>query len=378
MKALMVTKFLPLPDNSGGKQRSLAVARCLAERSELVLCAYDDGTGDVAGLEKLGIEVRSVPWRPNLAGAALGALATRSVSAGRFFSTALRSEIRRVSESGSLDLLQVEYLQMAPLCAGVVASRRVLDLHNVESALVQTYAELRTAPSSLLFHAEAVALRALERKAVAQFDTLLVVSERERERLPATASAVVCPNGRDPTGPLDPSSTPTVAFVSTMGWAPNSDAARWLCREVWPGVLQKCPDARLLLVGRDPPPDVRAMASSSIEVTGTVPDVMPYLARARVAVAPLRAGGGTRLKILEALDAGRPVVATRLAVDGLEDLVGQGVVVADEAPEMARALAELLGDPEGAGELGYVGHRAVAAAHTWEESLASMVEVISG
>jgi glycosyltransferase involved in cell wall biosynthesis len=374
----MVTKFLPLPDNSGGKQRSLAVARYLAGRTELVLCAYDDGTGDVAGLERLGIEVRSVPWNPNLAGTLRGVLATRSVSAGRFFSAALRSEVRRVAEHEPLGLLQVEYLQMAPLCAGVVATRRVLDLHNVESALVQTYAELRTPPSSLLYRAEAAALRALERKAVAQFDTLVVVSERERERLPATAPVVVCPNGRDPTGPLEPASTPTVAFVSTMGWAPNSDAARWLCREVWPEVLLRCPDARLLLVGRDPPPDVLAMASSSIEVTGTVPDVMPYLARARVAVAPLRAGGGTRLKILEALDAGRPVVSTRLAVDGLEDLVGQGVVVADEAPEMARALAELLADPGAAGELGYLGHRAVAAAHTWEESLASMVEVISG
>jgi glycosyltransferase involved in cell wall biosynthesis len=266
---------------------------------------------------------------------------------------------------------------MAPLCTRVSASRRVLDMHNVESVLMQSYAGLRPEPWSLLLRAEAAALRALERKVIQQFDTVVVVSERERHRLPVTGSVVVCPNGRDPTGPLSPASTPTVIFVSTMGWAPNFDAARWLCREVWPEVVRRCPQAHLLLVGRDPPPALRAMASSSIEVTGTVPDVMPYLARARVAVAPLRAGGGTRLKILEALDAGRPVVSTSVAVDGLEDLVGRGVVVADEAPEMALALADLLEDPDTAGDLGYLGHRAVVTAHTWEDSLASLVEVIS-
>jgi glycosyltransferase involved in cell wall biosynthesis len=376
----MVTKFVPLPDNDGGKQRALAVARRLAQGADLVLCAYDDGEADVAGLERLGIDVRSVPWRPTAWRAGRGVLRTRSLSAGRFYSPELVAEVRRVATEGPVDLLQVEYLQMAPVARRVPAARRVLDLHNVESALVHSYARVGRGPRGLVAHAEAIALRAMERTVLPSFDTVVVVSERERHRLPTGADdVIVCPNGRDPdpSGPLPPAPTPTAAFVATLGWAPNVDAALWFGHEVWPEVHRRCPAARLLLVGRDPAASVRALASPSLEVSGTVSDVRPYLAQARVAVAPLRSGGGTRLKILEALDAGRPVVATSVAVDGLEDLIGEGVVVADDPGSMIEAVSGLLEDPERASALGLAGHHAVAARHTWDVALAPLLAAVA-
>jgi len=375
----MITKFVPLPDDSGGKQRSLAILRRLAERTDLVLCAYDDGTADRGGLEKLGVDVRAVPWRPGPVTAGRGLARTRSISAGRFWSTALAAQVRRAAAEGPLDLLQVEYVQMAPFADGVTATRRVLDLHNVESSLASSYARARRLPRSVPFHLEAAALRALERRALAAFDTVAVVSERERQRLPATAgSVVVCPNGIDPPEPLAPASSPTVAFVATMGWAPNTDAALWLGREIWPQVQLRVPEARLLLVGRDPTPAVRALASASIDVSGTVADVRPYLAQTRVAVAPLRSGGGTRLKLLEALGVGRPVVTTSIGVDGLEDLVGRGVVVADDGVGIADALVGLLKDPERAADMGRAGHDAVVTDHSWDGALAPLLEAVSG
>jgi len=380
MRVLMVTKFVPLPDNDGGKQRALAVARRLAQGAELVLCAYDDGDGDVAGLERLGIDVRSVGWRPTARRAARGVLRTRSLSAGRFYSPELVAEVQRAATEGPVDLLQVEYLQMAPVARHVAAARRVLDLHNVESALVRSYARVGRGPRGLVAHAEAIALRAMERAVIPSFDTVVVVSERERHRLPPGAGdVIVCPNGRDPdpSGPLPPATTPTAAFVATLGWAPNVDAAVWFGQQVWPEVQRRCPDARLLLVGRDPASSVRALASSSVEVSGTVSDVRPYLAQARLAVAPLRSGGGTRLKILEALDLGRPVVATSVAVDGLEDLIGQGVVVADDPGSMIEAVTALLDDPERASALGLAGRDAVGARHTWDVALAPLLEAVS-
>ncbi|HVA02315.1 MAG TPA: glycosyltransferase family 4 protein [Acidimicrobiales bacterium] len=375
-----MTKFVPFPDNDGGKQRVLAVARRLAQGSDLVLCAYDDGAADVAGLEKLGIEVRSVPWKPTTARAARGVLKTRSVSAGRFFSPELVAEVRSAAAQGPVDLLQVEYMQMAPLGRDVVAARRVLDLHNVESALLRSYGRTAHGPSALLAHAEAAALAAMERKAARTFDTVLVVSEKERDRLaPQFPQLLVCPNGRDPhpSYPLEPASSPTAAFVATLGWAPNVDAAVWFSGAVWSEVLRRVPAARLLLVGRDPAPSVRALASSSVEVSGTVADVTPYLAQARIAVAPLRSGGGTRLKILEALDAGRPVVATSVAVDGLEDLIGRGVVVADDAAAMIDAVTGLLDDPDAAVALGRAGHAAVVDSHSWDAALAPLLETVA-
>jgi glycosyltransferase involved in cell wall biosynthesis len=380
MRALMVTKFVPVPDNDGGKQRALAVARRLAHGAEVVLCAYDDGGADPGALRALGIDVRSVPWRPTPVRAARGAARTGSVSAGRLYSPALAAEVQRAAAEDHFDLLQVEYLQMTPLARDVTATRRVLDLHNVESALVRSYARAGRGPSALVARAEAVALSAMERRVVPSFDTVVVVSEQERHRLPPGARRVlVCPNGRDPdpAGPLPPAVTPTAAFVATMGWAPNVDAALWFGQQVWPDVVRRSPRAQLLLVGRDPAPSVQALASSSVEVTGTVADVRPYLARARVAVAPLRAGGGTRLKILEALDAGRPVVATSVAVDGLEDLIGRGVVVADDPRSMSDAVSGLLADADAAAELGRIGHDAVVADHTWDVALAPLLQAVA-
>ncbi|HXQ90640.1 MAG TPA: glycosyltransferase family 4 protein [Acidimicrobiales bacterium] len=376
----MVTKFVPLPDNEGGKQRVLAVARRLAHGADVVLCAYDDGAGDAAGLKALGIDVRSVAWKPTAARAGRGALHTRSLSAGRFFSPELLGQVHAAAAEAPVDLLMVEYLQMAPLARHVRATRRVLDLHNVESALMHSYARTARGPSAVAAHVEAAALSAMERKAARTFDTALVVSERERQRLvPGFPEVLVCPNGRDPhpSCPLAPAATPTAAFVATLGWAPNVDAALWFAEQVWPAVVRRLPDARLLLVGRDPAPAVRALTSSSVEVSGTVSDVLPYLAQARVAVAPLRSGGGTRLKILEALDAGRPVVATSVAVDGLEDLIGRGVVVADDAVTMAEVLTGLLDDPEAATALGRVGHDAVVASHSWDAALAPLLETVA-
>ncbi len=380
MRSLMVTKFVPLPDNDGGKQRTLAVARRLAHGGELVLCAFDDGSADRAGLEALGIDVRCVPWSPKPARAVEGMLRTGSLSSGRFFSAALAAEVRRAALEGPFDLLQVEYMQMAPLARDLTATRRVLDLHNVESALVRSYARTGRGPSAVVARAEAWALAAMERRLVPTFDTVVVVSEQERTRLPhGVRRVLVCPNGRDPdpAGLLPAADAPVAAFVATMGWAPNVDAALWFGREVWPEVCRRVTDARLLLVGRDPAPAVRALASASIEVSGTVADVRPYLARARVSVAPLRAGGGTRLKILEALDVGRPVVATQIAVDGLEDLIGRGVVVADDARSMADAVADLLADPARAMELGSRGHDAVTTEHTWDAALAPLLEAVT-
>jgi glycosyltransferase involved in cell wall biosynthesis len=220
-------------------------------------------------------------------------------------------------------------------------------------------------------------LRRLERKTTGSFDHVVVVSEKERARLdPGLRSVLVCPNGREPTTVLPPAAAPTVAFVATMGWAPNVDAATWLGREIWPLVRAQVPEARLLLVGKDPAPAVRALAGADIEVTGTVADVTPFLATARVVVAPLRAGGGTRLKIMEALDTGRPVVATTIGCEGMEDLVGRGVVVADTAAGLADAVARLLADPDRAVAMGRAGHDAVATDHTWDVALAPLLRVV--
>lgn len=292
----MVTKFLPLPADNGGKRRSLAILRRLAERGEVVLCAFDDGRADRHGLVRLGVELKPVPWRPTLGTAARGLLRRRSVSAGRFFHRDLAAAVADATAEPT-DLLLIGYAQLAPYGRGLPARLRVVDLHNVESTLARRYGHLKGPILGLPYALEARALERIERRAVQDSDMVLVVSEADRQRLPKGGNIVVCPNGWDPGEPLPRGDEAVVVFVALLGWAPNADAACWLVGEVWPLVRASCPGARLLLVGRDPTPRVSALATHDIEVTGTVPDVTPYLARSRVALAPLRAGGGSRLKI---------------------------------------------------------------------------------
>lgn len=371
----MVCKFVPFPDNSGGRQRSLAIARRLASRFDLALCAFDDGEADIAGLEAMGVEVHAVPWRSSPAALVAGVARARTVSAGRFCHPRLLAAVRQAAGTGPLDLLFVGYPQLAPLAAGVGARLRVLDFQNIESALVASYAGTRSAVLAGAMRVEAAALRRLERRALGEFHLATVVSEVDRLRLPGPASDVlVCPNGIEPAAVLPPASGPVAIFVATMGWAPNVDAALWLGRSVWPLVLRRLPDARLLIVGRDPHRDVLALAGPSIEVTGTVVDVRPYLAAARVALAPLRAGGGTRLKVLEALLAGRPTVATTIGAEGLDDLVDHGVVIADSEEDQAEAIIALLADGDRAETLGRAGHEAVTARYTWDRTLAALLD----
>jgi sugar transferase (PEP-CTERM/EpsH1 system associated) len=366
----MVTKFVPYPANSGGKLRSLAVLRRLARTGDVVLCCFDDPTGDADALRDMGIDVRTVPWRPTFANVVRGIARARTGSAGRFWDRRLAEEVRRATREAPTDLLQVEYSQLAPYLEVGEARQRVLDFHNIESHLAMSFAKSAKTPKARLARLESVLLRRLERRAAERADVVLVVSDEDRRRMPGRPREIlVYPNGWDPTEPLPPSDEPEAAFVALLGWKPNVDAAVWLTTQVWPTVRAAVPQARLLLVGRDPAPEVRALAAADVEVTGTVPDVRPYLARARVAVAPLLSGGGTRLKVLEALDAGRPLVSTSVGIDGLTDLVGQGVYVADDPTDFAKHVIALLQSPSAAAEGGHAGAQAVRERYAWDRVL---------
>jgi len=212
----------------------------------------------------------------------------------------------------------------------------------------------------------------VERLAARAADLTVVVSDAEARRLGGADNVVVAPNGWR-SGPLLPAAEdPVVIFVGLLGWGPNRDAALWLGREIWPRVLRRVPTARLLIVGRDPTPDVLALSAASIDVVPSPADVRPYLARAALAVAPLRSGGGSRLKLLEALDAGRPVVATPLGADGFEALVGRGVVLGTHPDELATEIAALLADPDGAVALGRAAQELVRREYSWERALSEL------
>ncbi|MCZ3388526.1 MAG: glycosyltransferase family 4 protein [Actinomycetia bacterium] len=374
----MVTKFVPYPANAGGRIRSLAILRRLLDQGEVVLCCFDDGSSDAAELRRLGIDVRTVPWDTSVPNVVRGIAKAHSGSAGRFWDRRLAALVRRACAEQPADLLQVEYSQLAPYLDVGSARLKVLDFHNIESSLALSFARSSRELKAWLAYPESVLLRRLEKKGAERADLVLVVSEEDRQRLPGRPREVlVCPNGWDPGEVLPASTEPVAAFVALMGWKPNSDAAVWLAREVWPLVRASVPDARLLLVGREPGRVVTDLAAPDIEVTGTVPEIAPYLQQSMVALAPLLSGGGTRLKVLEALNSGRPLVSTSVGIDGLTDLIGKGVFVGDSPADFAKEIVDLFGDPERARKAGLEGAEAARTHYSWDGTLRSWSERIS-
>jgi glycosyltransferase involved in cell wall biosynthesis len=180
----------------------------------------------------------------------------------------------------------------------------------------------------------------------------VVLTARDREVLAPLAGntpLVEIPLAQDvPEEALDPlgTSPPEILFVGSFIHAPNVDAALRLAERIFPLVRVRCPQATLYLVGDQPPPELRRLASERVVVTGRVPTVEPYLDRAAVTVAPLRAGGGMRVKVMEALGAGKATVASPLAVAGLDLVDGREIVLADSDEDFAAAIVNLLEHPE--------------------------------
>ncbi len=377
MRSVVVAKFVPWPPNSGDKRRVLGIVRALRRQGPVTLCAFAGDTEDAAPLEAEGIEVRSVPLTRRPIDVARGLVRARSLTAARFWDPRLRQLVVEAAETPP-DALVVEHVQLLPYAAGLRAGLTVVDMHNVESQLTRRMADSASGPRRLVFAAEARALKAAERRVTA-VDVVAVVSEADRRTLSGVVThprVVVVPNAWDEVDPLPAAERPVVSLVALLSWGPNVDAAVWFTREVWPKVVAAVPGAHLQLVGRDPAEKVRRLAGPDVEVTGTVDDLAPWYAKTRVCVAPLLAGGGSRLKILEALAAGRPMVATTIGAEGLEDLIGRGVLTEDDPARMAAAIAALLTDPERSTELGRQGAAAVAADHSWTAAVRPLLSAL--
>lgn len=164
-------------------------------------------------------------------------------------------------------------------------------------------------------------------------------------------------------------------FLGSMDWEANIDAVEHFCREMWPAVLRAVPAARFRIVGRNPHARVLRLASDTIEVTGTVPSVVDYLRDAAVVVVPLRVGGGTRLKIFEAMAAGRAVVSTSIGAEGLDVSSGHDVILADEEQRFADAVIALLRDGDRRRALG-VNAAASAARYDWPAIALSFEQIL--
>jgi sugar transferase (PEP-CTERM/EpsH1 system associated) len=286
--------------------------------------------------------------------------------------------LAEILQAHSFDAVQMEGVHLSAYLPAIraAASRPVIlsDWHNVESEILHRYSQVNPSlPRRAYAWRTANLLERAETRLLAACDVHTVTSERERDRLQARnadAEIHVIPNGVDvqyfASREPDPGLPRTnLVFAGSMDYSANIDAVVWFVDNVWPELRRQHPALSFAIVGRDPTAEVRALAGDSVSVTGTVPDVRPHYSGALAAVVPLRIGSGTRLKILEAMAAGIPVISTRLGAEGLDLEDGRHLLIADSASEIIAAVTRLAASPELWQRLSRSGREVVERSYDW-------------
>jgi glycosyltransferase involved in cell wall biosynthesis len=384
-RVLVVDEELPWPLDSGKRIRTMELLRRLAGEFEVrLLFPRDPAVPDeaLAAVAETGVRPFPVPRRaPRKRGLPFAwACLANLFSTRPYMAAAHRSRTvsRRVADqvrSGGIDLVHVEW---TPLVENVPEGLDVpvcVTAHNVESEVFERAARNETSlPRRAYLALQARKVARHEAACLSRADAVIAVAERDavrlRERLgPRGPRVTVVENGVDASrfapperNGVEPSS---LVFVGSLDWRPNQDAAVWFADEVFPRIRARRPDARFSVVGRSPPPWLvrRLEGRPGVALHASVADVRPHVGRAAACVVPLRVGGGSRLKICEALAMGRPVVSTSVGAEGLA--VDGGVEIADGAGGFAAAVERVLSSPEDAAARARRGREAVLARHEW-------------
>jgi len=362
MKILWVKAGKLWPVDTGGKIRSFNILRHLARNHEVTLLSYYGGRHDT---EYETAIAQQLPGAQTIYTAAPESTIAQSIdyilrlpstapyAVKKFTHPAVRREVTRRLSDGSADVAVCDFLSASLNFPEASTAPVVLFQHNVETMLWRRMADTeKTAFRKLSYRIEARKMAAYETRTLQRFQHVIAVSEHDRKEMLALApgcSITVVPTGVDtekyqpaPSVSGDP---PLIVFTGSMDWEPNIDAVEYFCREIFPSVLAAFPDARFQIVGRNPHSRVRKLASPSVEVTGTVPSVAENLRNATVVIVPLRIGGGTRLKIFEAMAMRKAMVSTSIGAEGLDVTSGKDCLLADDSRSFAAAIVAVLRDP---------------------------------
>jgi sugar transferase (PEP-CTERM/EpsH1 system associated) len=385
MRILWVKVGGLMPLNTGGRLRSFHLISELSKRHRVtVLTTHGPGDDVVALMERLRgcEEVASVPHALPKAGtprfaAALAAswFTSMPVDVAKCQVPTLQRLVAQTLADRHVDVIVCDFLAAVPNMPVRPAAPVVVFSHNVEHRIWQRLGA--HAPSLLrkaLLEVEWRKMRRYEAAATRDAALTLAVSEDDRDQLLSLAPQArveAIPTGVDTSyfAPNGYHEEPgTLVFTGAMDWYPNEDGVRHFVRDVLPAVRREAGPVRLTVVGRNPSEGLRdEIAADGVEVTGTVDDVRPHLARAAVAVVPLRIGGGTRLKIFEALAMGKAVVSTTVGAEGLPLVPGEHYVRADEPDAFARAVAALLQQPDRRRALADAGRDLVVSRYSWAQ-----------
>ncbi|SLN69070.1 TIGR03087 family PEP-CTERM/XrtA system glycosyltransferase [Oceanibacterium hippocampi] len=394
---LFISHRVPYPPDKGDKIRSWHFLKRLATRYRVHLAAFVDDPADFqheATLREVCHSVGLVPLHPTWA-------KVRSLQAFPAGEPLTVPYFRDARLARFVDRIGAEFSpgHVFAFSSGVAAyamngrfagARKVLDMVDVDSDKWRQYADRHSGLMRWVYRREARQLLAFEKRASAAFDATILVSEAEAELYrglapEAASDTFAIENGVDAEffdpaiaqdDPYGGNGAGTMVFTGAMDYWPNVDAVVWFAEEVFPGIRAARPDAAFCIVGGKPAKEVQALAERpGISVTGRVPDVRPYIAHAGLVVAPLRVARGVQNKVLEGMAMAKTVLASPMALEGIDAEAGRELRVADAAPDFAAAALDAMENPDPA--MGEKARRRVVECYSWEAGFGRLQSLIA-
>lgn len=390
MNVLWISHLVPWPPLGGVLQRSFNLLREATRRHTVTLATLNQAAilPTRAEVEQASVELGKIcreihvcelpSNRSRLVWAGVAAASVATVGPydeNWLFSPRMHATVRGLLKSQPFDLIHLDTVGLFQYARSAGSTPIALTHHNIESDMMRIRAEQeRSLPKRIYFGLQAGKLERLERRAAARARVNLTVSDLDGDRLRSIVPGSTCAtiaNGVDveyfkPAAQADPPAR-SLVFVGGMTWYPNQDAMEFFGREIWPKLLESNPEWRASIVGRSPPAEIREAARSGrLVAPGFVDDARPYFDEAAIYVCPIRTGGGTRLKILDALAMAKPLVATAFAVEGLGMEAERDYLRAESPLDYVRQLERLAGDRALRARLASNARRIALERFSWE------------
>jgi sugar transferase (PEP-CTERM/EpsH1 system associated) len=383
------------PLDKGGRIRTYHMLRQLVRQHRVTYLTLDDGRRSNDAIERAAeycTDLVRVPAHTSPKGSlrfyaelVCNLVSRLPYAVAKYRSPAMEREIARLIDRESIDLVVCDFLFPAVNVPERLPVPAVLFQHNVEAMIWQRHAAVASHPLRRAYlNRQWRRMRAFEGAQCRRFDQVVAVSAEDvawfaREYDISHVAHV--PTGVDteyfrPSGTI-PANPTTLLFTGSMDWMPNEDAVAYFAEAILPRVRTEVPAATLNIVGRNPSPSVMALGQGhpAVRVTGTVPDVRPHLEAAGVFVVPLRIGGGTRLKIFEAMAMEKAIVTTSIGAEGLPVRDGEHLLIADTPAALAAAVTRLIRDPDYAAKLGHRAAELVRSRFGWDRAAEQFADI---
>jgi len=395
MNILYLCHRFPFPPKRGGKIRPFNMIRHLtAQGHQVTVCSLsrsDAETAEGQGLEKhcKAFELARVhnPVQALRMVARLPLLTPSSM--GFFYSRDLQRRVDQLLATQQWDLIFVHCSSVAQYVEDVEGIPKILDFGDMDSQKWLEYANYKPFPLSLGYTLEGHKMLRAEKLLARKFDLCTATTRAEWETLNAHGTGAATdwfPNGVDAEAfspnvdgegtAYDPD---TISFIGRMDYYPNQECMARFCAETWPLIKAQRPQMKLTIVGADPSPAMRKLGEiAGVTVTGSVPQVQPYVRKSALMVAPLAIARGTQNKILEAMAMGVPVVTSTIAAGGVDALAGEHLLVADSAADCAAAVLRICADPAERARLSEAGRARMLSHHAWPRSMERLDKIIEG